>query len=148
MDTPNTIRVIINKLQRMQEYLTQIDKWLDFPDEEILNDSKSLSAIERNFQLIVDAAIDINTTIIQEENLQSADDYQGTFTLVVKCGALSYDLAFKIASSVGLRNLLVHVYEKVDRDKEVHDIKRGIGQYREYMKEIFAYVEKKQGSKV
>ena len=110
--------------------------------------STARAAIERYFQLIVDAAIDINTAIIQKAGMQPSIDYQGTFGLMAKCSALPYELAFQIAPSVGLRNGLIHSYEKLDPARVVHEIKRNMGQYREYMRHILEYVEgKKQNSR-
>ncbi len=140
----NTIRAVVSKLELMQGYFERLDPLLLPSDKEILADTTALSAIERNFQLIVDAAIDINTAIIQKENMQPSDDYQGTFALMAKCSALPHELAFEIAPSVGLRNALVHVYEKIDPARVIHDIKRDIGQYRQYIKHIFEYVQNKK----
>ncbi len=42
----------------------------------------------------------------------------------------------KIYKSVGLRNLLIHGYEKVDKSKALSDIASDINQYTEYMKHI------------
>lgn len=113
-------------------------------DKEILADKKSTAAIERYFQLIVDAAIDINTAIIQKEKLQPSVDYQGTFALMSECKALPFELTQAIANSVGLRNGLVHAYEKLDPARVIHDIRRNIGQYREYIKYIFEYIERQK----
>ncbi len=51
---------------------------------------------------------------LKKENLQTPDDYQGTFEIMARCSALPSELAFAMAPSVGLRNALVHVYEKND----------------------------------
>lgn len=138
----NTYKAVISKLELMQEYFTLLDPLLVPSDEEILADTTLKAAIERYFQLIVDAAIDINTAIIQKAQLQPSADYQGTFALMGQCGALPKDLAFVIAPSVGLRNGLIHSYEKLDPARVIHDIKRNIGQYREYIKYILEYVER------
>lgn len=42
----------------------------------------------------------------------------------------------KIAPSVGLRNLIVHKYGRVDIKKMIDDIKNEISEYLEYMKHI------------
>ena len=46
------------------------------------------------------------------------------------------EFALKIAPSVGLRNLIVHKYGKVDLKRMVDDIKANIGDYTEYLKLI------------
>ncbi len=128
----------------MQSYCEQLTPLLVPSDADILVNRTSVAAIERYFQLIVDAAIDINTAIIKKENIQTPDDYQGTFKIMARCGALPDDLATAIGPSVGLRNALVHVYEKLDPARVVHDIKRNINQYEQYMRHILEYIESKK----
>jgi len=93
-----------------------------------------LRSTERLFQLIVDTAIDINTHIISNSNLQVPDDYQSTFITLADNKFLPMDFALKIAPSVGLRNIVVHKYGKVDIKKMIDDIKEGIGDYLVYIK--------------
>ncbi len=140
----NTYKSVISKLELMQGYFGRLEPLLLPSDDDILADTTVLSAIERNFQLIVDAAVDINTAIIKKENLQTPEDYQGTFEILARCSALPRELAFAMAPSVGLRNALVHVYEKIDPARVIHDVKQGIDQYRQYMKHILAYIESKK----
>jgi len=140
----NTYKAVVSKLELMQGYFERLDPLLLPSDKEILADTTALAAVERNFQLIVDAAVDINTAIIKKEGVQTPDDYQGTFEMMVRCSALPRELAFAIAPSVGLRNALVHVYEKIDPARVVHDIKQNIHQYRQYIKYILEYIEAKK----
>jgi uncharacterized protein YutE (UPF0331/DUF86 family) len=144
----NTYQTVVSKLELMQSYFERLDPLLLPPDQAILANTTVLSAIERNFQLIVDAAIDINTAIIKKENFQTPDDYQGTFEILARCSALPSELAFAMAPSVGLRNALVHVYEKIDPARVIHDIKHNMDQYRQYMKHILEYIESKKVSKL
>ena len=44
--------------------------------------SLEMYAVERLFQLVVDAAVDINTHIITRSDLETPDDYQGTFFIL------------------------------------------------------------------
>ena len=142
MESNNDVyKVVIAKLELMQSYFNELDPLLIPEDENILSNSVNLHAIERLFQLIVDAAIDINTAIIKEKDMQPSLDYQSTFEIMATCKVLPDDLARAIAPSVGLRNALVHVYEKIDSKKVIHDIKRNIGQYRQYIKCILEYLD-------
>ena len=104
--------------------------------------SLEMYAVERLFQLVVDAAIDINTHIITRSDLETPDDYQGTFSILADNKIIPREFADKVYKSVGLRNLLVHGYEKVDKSKSLGDIASGINQYAEYMKYIEEFTEK------
>ncbi len=135
--------VIKSKLAAMSIYLDKLMPYLErYRKGEIALDHPDVFIIERLFQLIVDAAIDINTHIITRGNLEPADDYEGTFRTLGKNKVISFSLGDEIAGSVGLRNRMVHGYEKVQVKKMLDDISSGIGQYVEYMKQISEFMEK------
>ena len=139
MNPLNSKEIILTKLGYIEEYLGKLEPLLSLPTEQLLVDDLRLPVIERYLQLMIDTAIDINTLIIQVENLQASEDYQGTFAIMASSKVLPHELAFAMAPSVGLRNLLVHQYEKIDKKMMVNDAKRDIGQYRQYVKYVFEY---------
>ena len=137
--------VIKNKLAAMSEYLPQIMPLLErYRRGELALSDPQVFIVERLFQLIADAAIDINTHIITRKKLESPDDYEGTFRVVGKHGIIPLALAEQMSSSVGLRNRLVHGYERVQRKISMDDIANGIEQYADYMKHISAFLEKQE----
>ena len=90
-----------------------------------------------NKKIIESKLVDlINTHIIKEERLDTPDDYQSTFTVLAERKIFPMEFALKIAPSVGLRNLIVHKYGRVDIKRMVDDIKNEIGDYVEYIKLI------------
>jgi uncharacterized protein YutE (UPF0331/DUF86 family) len=121
------------KLNILRENLANIKDILKLPDDKLQTEKISLSAMERYFQLMVDATVGTNEHIISEENLQVPNDYFGTFSILGKADILPYDFSQKIAPSVGLRNQLVHQYEKIDSLKVIQDIRANIHQYDEYL---------------
>lgn len=68
------------------------------------------------------------------------DDYFSTFVVLGENGILPMDFALKIAPSVGLRNLVVHKYGKVDIKKMIEDIKNELGDYAAYAKYINDFI--------
>ncbi|MEK7130060.1 MAG: HepT-like ribonuclease domain-containing protein [Patescibacteria group bacterium] len=134
--------LVINKMADIQKYLEEMAPILKYEAREIIDDNLKLHTVERLFQLIVDAAIDINTHIIIETELNVPDDYQSTFMTLGEHKILAMDFAVAIAPSVGLRNLIIHKYGKVDIKKMVDDIKNNIGQYKEYLENIAEFLKK------
>lgn len=107
--------LIKTKIRSVQEYLLEIEPILSLPKNEIVSNIEKLRTLERNFQLIVDAILDINVHIIRELELVSPDDLKSTFLILADGKIIPADFAEKISPVVGLRNILVHGYEKVDR---------------------------------
>jgi uncharacterized protein YutE (UPF0331/DUF86 family) len=127
----------------MRDYLSELMPYIEKARKGVITiESPELRGIERLFLLVVDAAIDINTHIITRNKFESPDDYQGTFGILAKHKVIPSELADKIQDSVGLRNMMTHGYEKVQKQKMFDDIVGGIDQYSEYMKAIANYIEK------
>jgi uncharacterized protein YutE (UPF0331/DUF86 family) len=84
----------------------------------------------------------INTHIIAESDFSIPGDYQSTFITLGENKVLPMDFANKIAPSVGLRNLIVHKYGRVDLKRMIDDIKNEISEYLEYLKLINKYLKK------
>ena len=94
----------------------------------------------------MDTVIDINTHIIAELNLHVPDDYQSTFTALGEHKIIPMEFAMKIAPSVGLRNMIVHKYGRVDIKRMVDDVKANIDQYEEYLGYINDFLGKQPSS--
>lgn len=133
--------LVVNKMADIQKYLEEMAPILKYEAREIIDDNLKLHTVERLFQLIVDASIDINTHVIIETELNVPDDYQSTFMTLGEHKILPMDFAVAIAPSVGLRNLIIHKYGKVDIKKMVDDIKSNIGQYKDYLVHIRGFIK-------
>ena len=75
-----------------------------------------------------------------ESNFTVPDDYQSTFLVLAENKILPAAFANQIAPSVGLRNLIIHKYGRVDIQRMVNDIKNEVDQYFEYLKYINKFV--------
>lgn len=136
------VNLIKSKVNDILGYLDELRPVLREEARAIIDNNLKLRTVERLFQLIVDTAVDINTHIIIESGFHVPDDYQSTFVVLADKGIVSKEFALKIAPSVGLRNLVVHKYGKVDIKKMVDDIKAEIGQYEEHLGYINDFLKK------
>ena len=136
--------LIDGKLNDISGYLREIEPLLQRETPLILKNTVELHAIERLFQLIVDTTIDINTHIIAESGLIVPDDYQSTFITLGENKIIDMEFALRIAPAVGLRNLIVHRYEKVNLKKMMDDMKNEISDFVEYLAQIEKFVKKQQ----
>lgn len=130
------------KLSYIQTYYQELANVLLYSDEEIMQDFLKLRATERILQLIVDEIIDINNHIIRYSNLSVPDDFQGSFMILSDNKILPEDFAGRIAPVVGVRNRLVHRYEKIDLNILLDAVRKNKEDFREYVKYIFAFLTK------
>ena len=124
------------KLIRISEYLDELMPFLAHDNQTLKTSKEKLRNVERIFQLIVDESCDINAHIIAERGYELPEDYRGSFVILGQKNVLPLPFAEKISDSVGLRNRIVHRYEKMDIDRMLNDIKQNIGDYTEYIRNI------------
>ena len=132
-----------DKITIASEYLLKARAIFDaMTNEAILNSELNLHTMERYLQLTVDAVLDINNHFIKELNLEPAKDLKGTFQILAINNILEKEFAQKISEVVGLRNLIVHQYEKVDTKKFLEDFRKHSSDFDEYFKSILTYLDK------
>lgn len=134
--------LIQRKINNIENYIKEIEPLLSLEVSEIVSDVLKFRTIERNFQLIVDTMLDINTHIISAKNLKVPETLQETFLILGDGGVLPVDFVKKIAPVVGLRNIVVHEYEKIDNEKMMRDVKEGASQFGEYIVHIDNFLRK------
>ena len=114
---------------RINEKLDELVKLHDELVEELPNKKEFLSTrilrrgIEKTIQLIADGVIDVSMMIISEKGLEKPMDSRGAITVLQKNKILSKSLAGKIKDLISFRNLLVHLYGKIDENEEYQNIK-------------------------
>lgn len=138
---------IVNKLNVIKNYLAELGSIFEFSNEEILKDGLKLHTTERLFQLIVDAVIDVNHHFIRELKLKIEEDLQSTFSSLVEGKILSQDLADRMSPSVGQRNLIVHGYEKLDKNLFMRNLRNGYNDFYTYIEFINNFLDKSEDLK-
>ncbi len=133
-------RFVEAKLSYIQTYYQELEGVLGYSDQEIKLDILMLRALERIIQLIVDEITDINNHIIRYAQLRVPEDFQSAFFILAENKILPEEFARTIAPVVGLRNRLIHRYEKVDVEILLNTIRRNKEDFKEYVKHILKYL--------
>jgi uncharacterized protein YutE (UPF0331/DUF86 family) len=133
-------RFVEAKLSYIQTYYQELEGVLGYSDQEIKLDILRLRALERIIQLIVDEITDINNHIIRYAQLRVPEDFQSAFFILAENKILPEEFARRIAPVVGLRNRLIHRYEKVDVEILLNTIRRNKEDFKEYVKHILKYL--------
>lgn len=144
MNMQNLNKQILNsKLSNLSTYIKEIKPLLEKDTDELLKQDNyaELRALEREFQLIVDTMIEINTHIISKLELDPPQDYFNTFMTLGRNEILPQNFATSLAGVVGLRNKVVHKYEVVDLGKFINDLKENSKQFGEYIEYISKFLK-------
>ncbi len=103
-------------------------------------------AAERLLQTAIEAAIDINNIILVGLGHQPAQDSFSSFLEVAdKAGVYEREFGEKLAPSAGLRNRLVHEYNKLDEAVVYTSIKHMLEDYPVYVKAIRKFLKRVEG---
>ena len=135
--------VIAKKLEQLLALLKDIEPLLAVPKDEFESDTVVIRAAERNFQLIVEVASDINTAILIKEAGATPDTYKQSFLDLVKIAVISQEAADDLSVSAKLRNILTHEYDFEEDYGQFYDsAKMLLPAYRDYVANIRQYLSK------
>lgn len=137
----------LRKLELIDEYIKRI--------MEISKEHKTLqsykkswrdrNAVERNLQTIIEAFIDIGKMLISDKKLKTPENNREIFTILNEQKLFPSEHINLIEKMIGLRNLIVHGYDKID-DRVVYGIIKkkiaGIEKIKKYFKKLIPEILK------
>jgi len=128
--------ILKSKIKLIADYFPQLKS--TFPDSfsEFQNNILVRSASERQFQIIVDAIIDCNQIIIEQNNLEVSETYLETFKNLMGKSIFPDELLEKLANCVSTRNAIVHKYDNIQLKREFDDICYFLPLIEKYLKVI------------
>jgi len=136
MSAENKILRKLNFMQKCVRYLKSIDT-----DNNNLDMNYELrSAVERNFQLAIESAIDIGEIIISEKGFERPEDYRSVFLILGRQGIIPMDFAEDFSIAAGFRNVLVHIYEEIDSSLLDVFLTKRLDDFDKFAKYIVIYV--------
>ncbi len=100
----NVIADCVNALRKLRPLTYD-----EFAREHIL-----IASAERDFQVAIQATLDIASIILADQAVKMPRDYKDLFPTLAEIGVLPADLARKLIGMAGFRNVLVHLYLEVD----------------------------------
>jgi len=138
------------KLQLIADDLGRLVRFKDETLESLTGDDVKLAAVERMLERIVMRAVDVNEHLVSElatgEECSSRLSYRDTFLMLADHGVYPKEFADRIANSAGLRNILVHDYNDVDRRIVHASIRICLQDYHRYLEHLAEFLQRSAGS--
>jgi len=145
MDTWNEYmdkQLLEAKLNQLLHILSETEGWISVSPEDFSRDTKLVRACQRNLQLLVEYASDINGILVLESGKKAPGSYKESFTAAFAmdfAAALSEADRFALLASVDWRNDLIHEYEPEESDEVFYGkLKDFLAAYRKYAQAIHA----------
>jgi len=132
------------KLHLIADDLERLLRFKDETLESLTSDDIKLAAVERILERIVMRAIDVNEHLISElssgKGRTTRLTYRDTFLTLSDLGTYDRSFAEQIARSAGLRNILVHEYNDVDRRIVHGSIESCLRDYHRYVEYVHKFI--------
>ena len=131
---------IIAKIDFINEHLHELEGLQLTTYVEYLNNKIQRDLSRLYLQLVYQAAIDINQHILTEAFGLEIQKYSDTFVLMGIYGVIESDLSHILKESAKMRNVLVHLYDKIDYSILFDSVGETIVEYPLYVEQIFSCI--------
>lgn len=133
---------IISKLERLDEYLKFLKEIQKVNKKKFTEDFHFYGLAERYFQLSIEVVLDVGKLILVAKNLKRAEDNSDIFEILNSNKIIPGKLLKKLNGISAFRNILVHDYEKIDREIVYKKLQGNLKDFLEFKKEIVKFLKK------
>ena len=141
--TSLTKQKIFEKLENLREYLSYLYQLKKESGDEknFISDFHLFGNAERYLQLSIQSVIDISHLVIIDLNQKRPEDNYEAISIIYDNRVITEELVPKVTAMVGLRNILVHEYGKIDRKKIYEILISRLEDLEEFKRQILNYVQ-------
>ncbi len=116
--------------------LHKLAGYADTPEKDFVANAEKLDSAKYNLIVAIEGAMDICNSIVARAGGRAPKDHADCFEILRELGLLEAGFVERLKRMARFRNLLVHLYWKVD-DKKIHQIlKQDIQDIKEYLRVI------------
>lgn len=135
---------IFAKLQQLDEYFSYLEKLKKEikSEKEFLSNFHYFGLVERYLQLSCQVLIDTINLLIIEKDLEKPENVQEAVGVLADKKIISQKLALRLRGIVGFRNILVHEYGKIDRQKVYQYFSKNLDDFKLFKKEILTQLKR------
>lgn len=133
---------IISKLQKLDEYLKYLKEMQNVNKNKFTEDYHFFGLAERYLQLSIEILLDIGKLLVIIKELKKPEENQEIFSVLRDEKIVSEKLADNLMGIANFRNILVHDYEKIDREIVYEKLQNNLIDIEDFKKEIAGYINK------
>ena len=109
--------VIRTRIEHAEEALRRLAVIRARGREAFLAEWENRDIAERNLQTLIQAVIDVGNHIVTDAGLGAPVRYADILEKLARAGVIADDLASRLVPALGMRNVLVHEYVKLETRK-------------------------------
>ena len=123
-------------LGEINSSLRKLDGYAQLSEKDFLSNSDKVDSAKYNLIVAIEGAIDVCNHIVARAGGRAPHDHADCFEVLRELKMLSDDFVERLKRMAKFRNLLVHLYWKVDDQKVFRILKTDIQDIKEYIKEM------------
>lgn len=135
---------VIDKLELLEGYIAVLKDLQQYSFEEIEQNYVLKGAVERYLQISLECMLDIGEIIISMEKIKRPQSYKEIFRTLGENGILPEVFARKIEPAAGFRNILVHMYAKVEMNRLYENLQNGVEDMEDFIEYIALFLAKRK----
>ncbi|MDN5749650.1 MAG: DUF86 domain-containing protein [Pseudonocardia sp.] len=112
------------RLELLHDYLTELRRLRSLDLADYLREAYAGRYL---VQVATQACIDVAGHVVASEGWRAPRDFADGFTVLHEHGVLDEDLTGRLRALAGLRNRLVHVYDRIDDERVHQTLSQGLG---------------------
>ena len=130
--------LVAKKLARIATCLHEL-RTLAAP-ERLRIDVREERFVERTLQIAIQSALDVASHVVSDERLGEPETNRALFRLLARTGAISEELASRLAEMAGFRNVLVHGYDEIQIDIVEDVVRNHLGDLDDFVAGVSGYL--------
>ncbi len=135
-------RIIKERVKELKEVIENLKEISQLSQDEFVSSYKHYWLAERGLQLAAEILFDIGNHILAGYYKISAKDYEDILDKLKEVKVISPNLRNRLLGLGGFRNILVHEYLIIDRNKIYDELKTGLIDFENFIKEIISWLKK------
>jgi len=149
MNKQKNIKIDIVRIQtrfkEIEARLRFLQEAANSKQEEFLTDHRLSASAERDLEIAIQACLDIADHLIAKLGLElPKKDRKETFAILARNGIISQELVKNLTAMAGQRNILIHEYLEVEREKVYQTIKENLGDIVAFVQAIQKFLDERK----
>lgn len=137
--------VIEDRIKKVYNCVQRLERYRKLSLEQYIENRDAQDIVERNFQVAIQACMDMANYIVARKRLPVPENEGNVFTILGEHGVISRELATRIRGMVGFRNVLVHDYLKIDAPTVHYLLTHNLEHFYAYCNAIMDFLETEEG---
>ncbi|MHC1610421.1 MAG: type VII toxin-antitoxin system HepT family RNase toxin [Candidatus Methanospirareceae archaeon] len=127
---------VIDHLRELNESLKDWERYQSISLEELHTDRDKRNMVLHAMLISIQSAIDIANHIIADKGLRKPSTYRESFEILYEERLIPKVLSDRLSDLAGFRNILVHIYLRLDIDAVYEVLQRDLSALKEYERAV------------